>query len=186
MRMQPTQGVPVGIAGRSMPDVRGDAGTHGADAPSLRLLRFVTAGGVAAPLLLLGTYRDAELGADHPLKRLGEPKVATLDRRDSVVVPRLIRWLLEPQEVVRPVYTPETSADEARVERLSLRAGPARRGSSVLSGRSANVLSVPSNAITAGQRQVFGAVAQLEERFPCKHMAGCAVRLGETPGEHRA
>jgi DNA-binding CsgD family transcriptional regulator len=43
---------------------------HRADAPSLRLLRFVAAGAGDAPLLLLGTYRDTEVGYDDPLTRL--------------------------------------------------------------------------------------------------------------------
>ena len=40
---------------------------HWADQPSLRLLRHVVANTSASRLLILGTYRDAELSASHPL-----------------------------------------------------------------------------------------------------------------------
>ncbi len=40
---------------------------HWADKPSLHLLRHVVANTSATPLLILGTYRDGELSAAHPL-----------------------------------------------------------------------------------------------------------------------
>ncbi len=40
---------------------------HWADAPSLLLLQFVTREITDAPLLIIGTYRDVEVGRDHPL-----------------------------------------------------------------------------------------------------------------------
>ena len=40
---------------------------HWADKPSLQLLRHVMANSSASRLLILGTYRDAELSAAHPL-----------------------------------------------------------------------------------------------------------------------
>ncbi len=40
---------------------------HWADKPTLQLLRHVVANTSAAPVLILGTYRDAELSAAHPL-----------------------------------------------------------------------------------------------------------------------
>ncbi|MFN8160767.1 MAG: AAA family ATPase [Solirubrobacterales bacterium] len=43
---------------------------HWADEPSLRLLEFLARGLSTAPLLLLGTYRDVELGRRHPLSRV--------------------------------------------------------------------------------------------------------------------
>jgi class 3 adenylate cyclase/tetratricopeptide (TPR) repeat protein len=46
---------------------------HWADEPSLLLLRFATRELVSSGLLILGTYRDVELGRHHPLARvLGE------------------------------------------------------------------------------------------------------------------
>jgi DNA-binding CsgD family transcriptional regulator len=46
---------------------------HWADAPSLRLLEFLSAEIADSPLLLLGTYRDIELSRQHPLSdTLGE------------------------------------------------------------------------------------------------------------------
>ena len=40
---------------------------HRADVPSLRLLEFVAAELRAAPLIILSTYRDAEVTRTHPL-----------------------------------------------------------------------------------------------------------------------
>jgi tetratricopeptide (TPR) repeat protein len=46
---------------------------HWSDAPSLRLLRFLAQSLRSSPMLVLGTYRDVEVGADHPLAEvLGE------------------------------------------------------------------------------------------------------------------
>jgi hypothetical protein len=47
---------------------------HWADSPSIELLDFVAQQLHAAPVLFLGTYRDVELGPDHPLRILvGRP-----------------------------------------------------------------------------------------------------------------
>jgi tetratricopeptide (TPR) repeat protein len=43
---------------------------HWADEPSLQLLRFLAGDLRGSRLLLLGTYRDLEVGPDHPLARL--------------------------------------------------------------------------------------------------------------------
>ena len=56
---------------------------HWVDKPSLQLLRHVVANTSAARLLILGTYRDAELSASHPLTEalgglLREPGVSSL------------------------------------------------------------------------------------------------------------
>jgi predicted ATPase len=40
---------------------------HQADVPSLKLLEYVAAELRSSPLMILGTYRDAEVGRDHPL-----------------------------------------------------------------------------------------------------------------------
>jgi DNA-binding SARP family transcriptional activator len=40
---------------------------HAADTPSLLLLRFIVGEIADAPVLVLGTYRDVEVGPDHPL-----------------------------------------------------------------------------------------------------------------------
>ena len=40
---------------------------HQADVPSLKLLEYVAAELRASPIMILGTYRDAEVGRDHPL-----------------------------------------------------------------------------------------------------------------------
>ena len=40
---------------------------HAADTPSLLLLRFMVGEIAQAPVLVLGTYRDVEVGPDHPL-----------------------------------------------------------------------------------------------------------------------
>jgi tetratricopeptide (TPR) repeat protein len=40
---------------------------HAADTPSLLLLRFMVGEIAEAPVLVLGTYRDVEVGPDHPL-----------------------------------------------------------------------------------------------------------------------
>src|SRR5258708_35153241 len=46
---------------------------HWADEPSLLLLRFAARELASSGLLILGTYRDVELGRHHPLARvLGE------------------------------------------------------------------------------------------------------------------
>ena len=46
---------------------------HWADEPSLLLLQFIARGARDAALLVIGTYRDVELGRHHPLSRaLGE------------------------------------------------------------------------------------------------------------------
>ncbi len=42
---------------------------HAADVPSLLLLQFLAGELRGAPLLILGTYRDVDLGHDHPLRR---------------------------------------------------------------------------------------------------------------------
>jgi eukaryotic-like serine/threonine-protein kinase len=42
---------------------------HAADVPSLLLLQFVAGELRRTPVLVLGTYRDVELGRDHPLRR---------------------------------------------------------------------------------------------------------------------
>jgi DNA-binding SARP family transcriptional activator len=53
---------------------------HAADQSTLTLLEFLTSAVISAPLLIVGTYRDTELSADHPfsealaeLGRGGEP-----------------------------------------------------------------------------------------------------------------
>jgi class 3 adenylate cyclase/tetratricopeptide (TPR) repeat protein len=56
---------------------------HWVDKPSLQLLRHVVANTTAARLVILGTYRDAELSASHPLTEalgglLREPGVSSL------------------------------------------------------------------------------------------------------------
>jgi tetratricopeptide (TPR) repeat protein len=43
---------------------------HWADEPSLQLLRFLAGDLAESPLLVLGTYRDVEVGSAHPLRRL--------------------------------------------------------------------------------------------------------------------
>jgi tetratricopeptide (TPR) repeat protein len=43
---------------------------HWADEPSLQLLRFLGSGLDQRSLLVLGTYRDVEVGLDHPLRRV--------------------------------------------------------------------------------------------------------------------
>jgi tetratricopeptide (TPR) repeat protein len=43
---------------------------HWADEPSLQLLRFLAGDLGESPLLVLGTYRDVEVGSAHPLRRL--------------------------------------------------------------------------------------------------------------------
>jgi DNA-binding CsgD family transcriptional regulator len=40
---------------------------HQADVPSLKLLEYVAAELRGSPIMILGTYRDAEVGRDHPL-----------------------------------------------------------------------------------------------------------------------
>ena len=52
---------------------------HWADKPSLQLLRHVVANSSASRLLILGTYRDAELSAAHPLTEA----LATLHREPA-------------------------------------------------------------------------------------------------------
>ncbi len=58
---------------------------HWADEPSLLLLEFIARGLSASSLLLVGTYRDVELGRHHPLARvLGD--LSGLERSDRVVL----------------------------------------------------------------------------------------------------
>ena len=58
---------------------------HWADEPSLLLLEFIARGLSSSSLLLIGTYRDVELGRHHPLSRvLGE--LSGLDRCCRVVL----------------------------------------------------------------------------------------------------
>jgi class 3 adenylate cyclase len=40
---------------------------HWADAPTLSLVRHVIASSIAAPVMIVGTYRDSDLSHDHPL-----------------------------------------------------------------------------------------------------------------------
>jgi class 3 adenylate cyclase len=55
---------------------------HWADEPSLLLLQFLARGVGDAPLLVIGTYRDVELGRHHPLSRvLGDLGQADRARR---------------------------------------------------------------------------------------------------------
>src|SRR5206468_11475272 len=66
-----------------------------ADAPSLRLLAFVGRSLQARSLLVLGTFRDTEVRADHPLSQV----VSELGAALSVVSleglgPQSVEWLL--------------------------------------------------------------------------------------------
>lgn len=55
---------------------------HWADAPSLLVLRFLAQEMTASPLLVIGTYRDVEVGREHPLfDALGELTRASVTRR---------------------------------------------------------------------------------------------------------
>ena len=56
-------------AARSRPLVLVLDDLHWADEPSLLLLRFLARGFGDSPLLIVGTYRDVELGRHHPLAR---------------------------------------------------------------------------------------------------------------------
>jgi class 3 adenylate cyclase/tetratricopeptide (TPR) repeat protein len=87
---------------------------HAADVPSLLLLQFIARELRGTPVLVLGTYRDVELGRDHPLRRtlaelarapatrtvslpgLGENEVGHLIETVTGVLPR--------SAVVRAIY----------------------------------------------------------------------------------
>lgn len=70
---------------------------HAADTPSLLMLRFIAGEVSDAPLLILGTYRDVEVGPDHPLdamlndlSRQQAGRVIRLGGLDESQVSRLI------------------------------------------------------------------------------------------------
>lgn len=77
---------------------------HRADVPSLRLLEFIIAEAGASRLLLLGTYRDAEVTRQHPLS----DTLAELHRH--AVVQRILLGGFSPAETARFVATVDATA----------------------------------------------------------------------------
>ena len=65
---------------------------HWADPASLELLRFVAARARGAPVLVVGAYRDVEVGADHPLRA---PLAALRGAADFIPLAGLERGAVE-------------------------------------------------------------------------------------------
>lgn len=70
---------------------------HWADEPSLLLLRYLSAEISSSPLLIIGTYRDVEVGRHHPLSRV----LADLITEERTQ--RIILRGLRPEDVARYV-----------------------------------------------------------------------------------
>jgi len=79
---------------------------HRADVPSLRLLEFVMAEAGASRLMMLGTYRDAEVARQHPLS----DTLAELHRHASVQ--RLLLGGFSPAETAQFVATTGAASTE--------------------------------------------------------------------------
>ena len=84
---------------------------HWADEPSLLLLEFIARGLGDASLLLIGTYRDVELGRHHPLSRV-LAELSRVERTRRVV----LRGLSEP-DIAR--YVEISAGSEPRPELVS-------------------------------------------------------------------
>ena len=88
---------------------------HAGDVPSLLLLQFLAGELRGTPILILGTYRDVELGDDHPLRRtLAElarapgTRTLSLGGLSEAEVAQLIETItgrLPRDAVVRAIYT---------------------------------------------------------------------------------
>lgn len=77
---------------------------HRADVPSLRLLEFIIAEAGASRLLLLGTYRDAEVTRQHPLSD------TLAELRRHAAVQRFLLGGFSPAETARFVATVDATA----------------------------------------------------------------------------
>lgn len=129
---------------------------HWADEPSLLLLRYLSAEISSSPLLIIGTYRDVEVGRHHPLSRVLADLV-TEERTYRVIlrglgpedVARYVEMTVGPgvsDEVIQSVYE-QTEGNPfymSEVVRLMAAEGSFFDGSS------------PRRAIPQGVRDVIG------------------------------
>ncbi len=88
---------------------------HWADYPTLRLLEFLASENEAAPMLIVGTYRDIEISRKHPLSqtlaeltrqgRLRRFTLRGLDRDDvRVFIDNMVEGAATPRELVTAVH----------------------------------------------------------------------------------
>lgn len=158
---------------------------HWADAPSLLLLEFVAREVLDAPIVVLGTYRDVEVGRQHPLVRTvgevvrtGQSQRVGLQGLSKREVGQLVAasGVTATAELVTAVYE-ETAGNPFFVHEVArLLAGEAGDGDAVGAERTARRLPMPESV-----REAVG--RRLDRLSPaCNEVLTAAAAIGRQFG----
>jgi DNA-binding NarL/FixJ family response regulator len=159
---------------------------HWADPPSLLLLEFVAHEVLDAPLVILGTYRDVEVGRQHPLVRTlaevvraGQSQRVTLRGLSERDVGRLVAaagGVTPTAELIAAVYE-ETAGNPFFVHEVArLLAGEVEDGRAVGAERTGRLLPIPQSV-----RETIG--RRLDRLSPaCNEVLATAAAVGREFG----
>jgi len=174
---------------------------HWADAASLELLEHVLQRTEGGQVLLLGTYRDEEVGAEHPLRkvqrrmrRTQRTSTIALSRLDAVTVEQLVKVLMGGQEInpdlAETIYR-ETEGNplfakemlNALLEEGEIRLTAAgwerwRKGDLIVPGSVQAVLDRRLDRLSEGCRNVLMQASVMGQEFDFD-VLGVLVSLGE-------